>query len=143
VLGFLFRFTGPEGWDGGKWQFNSPKLRVRPSGGSPDVNPKSGGNVSVVLYSNSNLDATTVTNVVMGPGSATEEHATIHVKTEDADLDGFLDGDLNKDGLLDGVFHFSQKALGLSCGDTSATLNGQTSDGRAFSATGVVNVVGC
>jgi hypothetical protein len=141
VLGFLFRFTGPEGWDGGKWQFNSPKLRVRPSGGSPDVNLKSGGSVSVVLYSNSNLDATTATNLTMG--SASEVHGITHVVTVDADLDGFLDGDLNKDGLLDAVLHFTQKDIGLSCGDTTATLNGQTSDGRSFSATGTVNVVGC
>jgi hypothetical protein len=129
VLGFLFRFSGPEGWDGGMMQFNSPKLRVRPSGGSPDVNLKSGGSVSVVLYSNSNLDATTVTNLMMG--AATEAHATIHPE----DLDG--------DGLLDAVLHFPQKNIGLSCGDTTATLNGQTPDGRSFSATGAVNVVGC
>ena len=136
VLQALFGFDTPyEAWDGGTLTMaglvQDGSLRVRPSGGSPDVNVRSGGNVSVVLFSNDNLDATQATNLAFGPAGTGIAHAAPHV----SDVDG--------DGLDDLTMHFRQRNSGLACGDTSATLTGLTGDGYAFSATAPVNVVGC
>ena len=106
-------------------------LRVRPSGGSPDINLKSGGGVPVVLYSNDNLDATQVTNVTFGPAMVGKAHNNAHIS------------DQNGDGVLDQVFHFVQKKTGISCGETTATLSGLTAGGLPFSTTGTINVLGC
>jgi len=136
VLQGLFGFSTPyEAWDGGTLTMTGAvqagSLRVRPSGGSPDVNIKSGGGVSVVLYSNENLDATQAMNLAFGPGGAGIMHSAPHV----SDVDG--------DGLDDLVMHFRQRNTGLACGDASATLTGETGDGQPFSTTATVNVVGC
>ena len=136
VLQALFGFDTPyEAWDGGTLTMaglvQDGSLRVRPSGGSPDVNIKSGGGVSVVLYSNDNLDATQATNLAFGPAGAGIMHPAAHV----SDVDG--------DGLDDLTMHFQQRNTGLACGDTSATLTGETGDGYAFSTSATVNVVGC
>lgn len=136
VLQGLFGFSTPyEAWDGGELTMagvvQAGSLRVRPSGGSPDVNLKSGGGISVVLYSNDNLDATQATNLAFGPAGAGIMHNAPHV----SDVDG--------DGLDDLVMHFRQRNAGLACGDTSATLTGETGGGHPFSTTATVNIVGC
>jgi len=136
VLQALFGFDTPyEAWDGGTLAMaglvQAGSLRVRPSGGSPDVNVKSAGNVSVVLYSNDNLDATQATNLAFGPAGTGIRHKAPHV----SDIDG--------DGLDDLVMHFAQRSTGLACGDTSVTLTGETADGYSFSTTATVNIVGC
>lgn len=136
VLQALFGFDTPyEAWDGGTLTMaglvQDGSLRVRPSGGSPDVNIKSGGGVSVVLYSNDNLDATQATNLAFGPAGTGIMHSAAHV----SDVDG--------DGLDDLTMHFRQKNSGLACGDTSVTLTGVTGDGYAFSTTAPINMVGC
>ena len=136
VLQALFGFSTPyEAWDGGTLTMaglvQDGSLRVRPSGGSPDVNVKSGGVVSVVLYSNDNLDATQATNLAFGPAGTGIAHSAPHVSDE------------NGDGVDDLVMHFRQRNSGLACGDTSVTLTGETGDGYAFSTTATVNIVGC
>jgi hypothetical protein len=136
VLQALFGFDTPyEAWDGGTLTMasvvQSGSMLVHPSGGSPDINVKSNGSIPVVLYSNANFDATQATNIAFGPGGATAIHAGGHAS------------DQNADGVDDLVVHISQKAAGLGCGDTSATLTGVTGDGYAFSTTAAVNVKGC
>jgi len=134
VLGFLFGFSADEGWDGGTLTTagltNAGSFVVRPSGGSPDINPKAGGSVSTVLYSNTNLDATAVTGITAGTG-AVEKHGAGHIQ------------DVNSDGLDDLVLHFQQNETGVACGDTSLTLHGTTAAGWPIAATATINVVGC
>jgi hypothetical protein len=136
VLQALFNFSTPyEAWDGGTLTMagivQEGSLRVRPSGGSPDINPKSGGGVSVVLYSNDNLDATQTTNVTFGPNMTGTSHSKLH----SSDVDG--------DGVDDRTMHFAQKKTGIACGDTTATLSGLTADGLPFTTSATINVVGC
>lgn len=136
VLQFLFGFQTPyEAWDGGILTMagivQEGSVKVRPCGDSPNINIKSRGKISVVLYSNANLDATQVTNITFGPATIGIAHKAPHIK------------DMNDDGLEDLVMHFVQKETGISCGDTSAVLNAETSDGIPFSATATINVVGC
>ncbi len=137
VLQGLFGFDTPyEAWDGGTLTIvgavQAGALRVRPSGGSPDINVKSGGSVSVVLYSSDNFDATQATKLAFGPGGAQLVHRNgPHV----SDVDG--------DGLDDITMHFRQRDTGVACGDTSASLSGLTGDGQPFSTSATINVLGC
>lgn len=70
------------------------------------------------------------TECVWGMGAAIV-HPIGHVK----DVDG--DGDL---GL---VVHFKRTETGIACGDTAATLTGETLGGQAFSGTDAIETVGC
>ncbi len=70
------------------------------------------------------------TTVVFGPLAAAPE-GSAHAE----DVDG--------DGDLDMVLRFRVRATGISCGDTGATLSGETLAGEAFEATDSVFVQGC
>ena len=49
--------------------------------------------------------------------------------------------DVNGDGLLDLVVHIDTTTLVLTEGDTTAVLNGQTTDGEAFQGSDSVRIV--
>jgi len=49
--------------------------------------------------------------------------------------------DVNGDGRLDLVLHFSTQALSLTSSSTEATLTGSTNTGRCVSGTDSVNIV--
>jgi hypothetical protein len=136
VLQSLFNFSTPyEGWDGGTLTMagavQAGSMQVRPSGGSPDINIKSGGGVAVALFSNEHFDATQATNLAFGPAGVGIVHNAAHV----SDIDG--------DGLDDLTMHFKQKDSGVACGDTSASLTGDTGGGDPFATSAPINVVGC
>ena len=69
--------------------------------------------------------------VKFGPNGAIEKHGQGHVE----DVDG--------DGDSDMMFHFNTQETGIVCGDTEATLMGDTFDGIAITGTDTVNTVGC
>jgi hypothetical protein len=97
------------------------------------VNVRANGNIPVAILTTATFDALQVDalTVVFGPEEATETHGFAHV--EDVDDDG--DPDL--------LFHFKVKETGLACGDTEATLSGQTFDGREVISTVTISVVPC
>jgi hypothetical protein len=49
--------------------------------------------------------------------------------------------DVNGDGLLDLVLHFSTQSLSLNSGDTEACLTGKTLSGQEFKGCDSVNIV--
>ena len=51
--------------------------------------------------------------------------------------------DVNGDGFVDMVFHFRTQNADLACGDTGATLTGETFGGDAIAGTDAVKTVGC
>ena len=57
-------------------------------------------------------------------------------------IDGHLE-DVNLDGFMDLATHYSPQATGLECGDTQATLTGETFDGTQIVGCDSVNIVGC
>jgi hypothetical protein len=68
--------------------------------------------------------------VAFGPGGAAPAHG------------GHLE-DVDGDGDVDMVLHFPTPATGIACGDTSATLSGQTVGGQAFQGTDTLKTAGC
>ena len=71
-----------------------------------------------------------VSTVRFGPAEASPAH------------DGHVE-DVNNDGYMDMMFHFKTQETGIVCGDTEATLTGETSDGIPFTGSDTMKTVGC
>jgi hypothetical protein len=79
-----------------------------------------------------NFDATQVdfSKVTFGPDGASPVH------------DGHIE-DVNDDGYMDMVFHFEIQETGIVCGESEATLTGETFDGVQFMGTDEVKPIKC
>lgn len=79
------------------------------------------------------FDATTVDpiSVEFGPNGAFESHERGHIE------------DVDEDGDLDLMLHFSVRDTGIVCGDTSASLTGETFDGQPIAGSDSIKTVGC
>jgi YVTN family beta-propeller protein len=95
------------------------EIDIKPGSDRNPINLKSKGNIPVAILSSDTFDATQVNweTVRFGPSEATEKHQRVHVK--DADYDGDMDV----------VLHFKTRDTGILCGDTEATLTGETFSG--------------
>lgn len=51
--------------------------------------------------------------------------------------------DINKDRLGDLLLGFKIRRTGIACGDTEATLTGETYDGLSFTGSDSIKTVGC
>ena len=69
--------------------------------------------------------------VVFGPNAATESHGRAHVT------------DIDEDGDVDLILHFDTQDTGIQCGETEATLTGETFDGQAITGFNAVRTVPC
>jgi len=108
-------------------------IDIKPGSDPNSINPKSNGVIPVAIVTTGNFDATTVDplSVAFGPNGATEFHGKGHIQ----DADG--------DGDLDLVLHFKTQDTGIQCGDTQASLTGQTFGGQAITGTDAIQTVGC
>jgi hypothetical protein len=66
-----------------------------------------------------------------GPKGAQEVHNKGHIE------------DVNHDGEPDLLLHFQTQATGITCGDTSASLTGETFDGDPIQGSDAIQTVGC
>ena len=109
-------------------------LDIKPGSDPNGVNPRSKGVISVAVLGSVDFVAelVDVTTVKFGPLDATPVH------------DGHVE-DVNNDGFADSVFHFRTQDTGISCGDTEATLIGDTFGGGVgpFTGTDSVKTAGC
>ena len=114
--------------------FSSPALIVdiKPGSDPNGVNPRSKALIPVAVLGSVNFDATQVdfTTVVFGPSGASPAHQG-HVE------------DVNNDGFADMTFHFRSRDTGIACGDTEATLTGQTFGGDEITGTDSVLTASC
>ncbi len=90
-----------------------------------DQNPvylSSRGVTTAAILTRDTFDATQVdiSTISLGPGGAPEAHGRSHLK----DVDG--------DGGVDLILHFTTQDIGLSCGDADVTIMGETFDGQPF-----------
>jgi hypothetical protein len=109
------------------------RIDIKPGSDPNSINPKSKGVVSVAILTTETFDATTVDplSVEFGPDGATETHGKGHIE------------DVDEDGDLDLVLHFKTQETGIVCGDTSASLTGETFDGDPIEESYSVKTVGC
>jgi hypothetical protein len=111
----------------------SIKLDIKPGELPNSINPKSNGVIPVAILTTDTFDATTINplSVRLGPNGATEAHGKGHVEDVDRDRD------------LDLVLHFNTQEAGIICGDTSASLTGQTFSGQRINGSDSIRTVGC
>jgi hypothetical protein len=108
------------------------EIDIKPASKPNPVNPKSRGVLRVAVLGSGAFDATQVDSptVRFGPGNASPVR------------DGRV-ADVNHDGSPDMVLFFDTKATGIRCGDTSASLSGQTFGGQRFAGSDSIHTVGC
>jgi len=108
-------------------------IDIKPGSFPNIINPKSKGVIPVAILTTNTFDATTVDplSVKFGPNGAMEAHRRGHIE------------DANGDGYLDLVLHFGTQAMGIQCGNTSASLTGNTFTGQAIGGSDSIKTVGC
>lgn len=109
------------------------EIDIKPGSSRNPINLKSNGNIPVAILTSGTFDATQVNweTVRFGPSGATERHQRVHVK------------DTDYDGDMDVVLHFKTRDTGILCGDTEATLTGESFSGEEFTGSDVIKIVKC
>jgi len=117
----------------GKCKVIEVTIDIKPGSFPNSINPRSRGRIRVAVLTTDTFDAATVDPTTVLFGATGTEAAPVHAAPEDVDSDG--DTDL--------ILHFNIQAIGIQCGDTSASLTGETFGGQAMQGTDSVNTVGC
>ena len=117
----------------GKCKVTTVAIDIKPGSLPNSINPKSKGVIPVAILTTGTFDATTVDSTTVRFGATGTEAAPVHSALEDVDGDG--DTDL--------ILHFNTQDAGIQCGDTSASLTGETFSGQAIQGADSVNTVGC
>jgi hypothetical protein len=106
---------------------------IKPGGFPNSINVKSKGVIPVAILTTNSFDATAVDPNTVRFGRNGTEAQPVHFALADADGDG--DRDL--------ILHFRTEDTGLQCGDTLASVRGQTFSGAAIEGSDSVRTVGC
>jgi hypothetical protein len=108
-------------------------IDIKPGDGLNRINPQSQGKIPVAILTTNIFDATIVDplSVGFGPNKATEAHGKGHIE------------DVNGDGDMDLVLHFNIQETGIQCGDTLASLTGETFARQAIEGSDSIKTVGC
>lgn len=106
---------------------------VKPSSDPNAINPVGSGLIPVAILTTENFDALTVSPITVrfGPSETGMAHRSAHLE------------DVDNDGDLDLVLHFRTQESGIQCGDTDASLTGETFDGQAIQGMDSIVTVSC
>jgi len=115
----------------------SVDIDIKPASDPNSINPKSNGRVPVAILGSDTFDVTDVdvTTLMFGPSGATPKHDLTDPLVYASHLE-----DVNNDGLIDLVSHYSQKDAGLASGDTEACITGLLLDGTPIEGCDSVKV---
>jgi hypothetical protein len=125
--------------DRGAVEFQGPTavlevvIDIRPRSEANRINPKSRREVPVAIFTLQEFDATTVDPNTVRFGPSGTEAAPVSYRFRDVD----------RDGRADMIVRFEIRDTGITCGDTSAVLTGQTFGGRSISGRSPLTTVGC
>jgi hypothetical protein len=113
----------------GKCKTKSVNIDIQPR----SINPKNNELIRVAILSTAGFNATDVdpSSVQFGRRGAKEVHSRGHID------------DVNGDGLPDLILYFRAQETGILCGDTTATLTGETFAGHTVEGTDFIQTVGC
>jgi hypothetical protein len=95
-------------------------IDIKPGSDTNPINPRSKGKIPVAILTMDTFDATTVNPATVHFGANGTEAAPVLVAVED----------VNDDGRPDLLLHFNTQETGIQCRETSASLTGETFDGR-------------
>ena len=107
------------------------EIDIKPGSAQNPIDPKSKDVIPVAILTTATFDAWDVdsSTLAFGRGGVGIKHATGHAE------------DVDKDGDLDMILHFKAPA-GVVCGDTEATLTGETFGGVPIEGTDVIKDTG-
>lgn len=108
-------------------------IDIKPGSFSSSINPRNKGVIPIAILTTAAFDATTVDSTTLLFGATGREAAPVQAALEDVDGDG--DTDM--------ILHFKTQDTGIQCGDTSASLTGETFDGQTIEGTDTIVTVGC
>ena len=108
-------------------------IDIKPGSDPNSINLRSRGVIPVAVLTTATFDATTVDPTTVRFGKTGTEATPVQFALKDVDLDGDIDR----------ILHFKTQNTGILCGDTSASLTGQTFDGQMIKGSDSVNTVGC
>jgi concanavalin A-like lectin/glucanase superfamily protein len=117
----------------GKCEVTTVAVDIKPGSLPNSINPKSKGKLPVAILTTNAFDATTVDPTTVRFGQTGTEAAPVQSALEDVDGDG--DTDM--------ILHFNTQDTGIVCGDTSASLTGETFGGQAIQGTDAIKTVAC
>jgi hypothetical protein len=121
----------------GSVEFQNGRLMIfvdiRPRSDANKINPASTNNINVAVFSKNGLVANSIDVNSVRFGATGTEAAPIHVGRRDVD----------GDGQTDLVLRFQIQDMGIKCGDTSATLTGQITDGTPIIGSSPIRTVQC
>ena len=108
-------------------------IDIKPGSNLNSINPYSRQRIPVAVLTTESFDAIQIDplTVAFGPNGASEAHGRSHVK------------DIDDDGDPDLVLHFNTQDTGIQCGDTEATLTGETFSGEAVTGSDAIRTVKC
>ena len=122
--------------DIGAVEFRGPMLAsvdIRPKKDANRINPNSDKDINVAIFSVNGFDATSVDPNTVRFGATGMEAAPIHIAMRDVDGDGHFDM----------VLTFEIQNTGIQCGNTSASLTGQTFQGLSIIGSSPIKTVQC
>jgi hypothetical protein len=108
-------------------------IDIKPGSFPNSINPKSKRKIPVAILTTDSFDAATVDPTMVLFGATGTEAAPVQSALEDVDGDG--DTDM--------ILHFNTQGTGIACGDTSASLTGETFGGQMIKGSDLINTVGC
>lgn len=108
-------------------------IDIKPGSFPNSINPHNPGVIPVAILTTYSFDAATVDPTTVRFGRTRTEAAAVQSALQDVD----------RDGDLDRILHFSTQATSIVCGNTSASLTGETFGGTAIEGSDSIKTEGC
>jgi hypothetical protein len=106
---------------------------IKPKTDKNRINPNGDGQIRVAILTTDSFDAASVDSKTVRFGATGMEAAPVDVALRDP----------NHDGQRDLILTFQIQDTGINCGDTSASLTGQTFTGFSILGSNPIRTVGC
>lgn len=109
-------------------------IDIKPGSKENPVNPGSNGVIPVAILSTDTFsapDLVDISTLTFGHSGDEQSLAKCHIE------------DVDNDGLVDLICHFSTEKTGFVCGDSEGVLKGKTTDTTAFEGRDTVKIVPC
>ncbi|MGI9289234.1 MAG: hypothetical protein ACR2P1_27950 [Pseudomonadales bacterium] len=106
-------------------------IDIKPGRRMNKINPKSRGGIWVAVLSGSEFDPLQI------------DIPTVRFGPDEAKAIRYRVKDINRDGLGDLLLRFKIRKTGIACGDSEATLTGETFGGQSITGTDSLKTVGC
>jgi len=131
-----FPSCGLEGWVAYLPIENTVDIDVKPGNTQNVINPRAKGGIWVGILFDTDSEST------FDPSSQVDI-PTVEFGPDGAKARRYKVKGINRDGIGDLLLRFKIQKTGIDCGDTEATLIGETFDGQSFSGTDTIKTVGC